>query len=107
MLFRILMLGCIPLLVSAIYVRAWPGVSTRPLLVGILGALLGLSASVVALVWTVYPALTRMSISGSSRPGPTLAQVSSGRALWAYLFAFMFSALGVWGISKIFAASRN
>jgi len=59
-LFRILMLGLIPLLVSAIYVRAWPGVTSRPLLVGILGALSGLSASLVALVWTVYPALTAM-----------------------------------------------
>lgn len=105
MLFRILILGLIPLLVSAIYVLAWPRVTFRPLLVGTLGALSGLSGSLVALVWTVYPALTVMTISGGNRPGQTLAQVSSGRAHWAYLFAVLFSALGVWGISKMFTSS--
>ncbi len=77
MLFRIVALGLIPLIVSVFYVRVWPGVAFRPTLIGSVGALIGLAASLVALVWRLWPALTRLGISRGNRPGPTLAQITS------------------------------
>ncbi len=107
MLFRIATLGLIPVVVSVIYVRAWPGVASRPILIGVLGVLVGIIAAVVALVWSVWPALTNIGISGGTRVGPTLAQVTSSRAGWAYLFAVVASILGVWLIAKLVGVPRS
>ena len=107
MLFRIVVLGLIPFLVSVIYVRSWPGVSSRPVLTGVLGAVAGIVAAVAALVWSVWPALTNVGIAGGTRSGPTLAELTSGRALWAYLFAVAASMLGVWLVTKLVGAPRS
>ena len=106
MLFRIVTLGLIPLVVSAIYVRAWPGVASRPMLTGVLGVLVGIIAAVAALVWSVWPALTNVGISGGTRSGPTLAELTSSRTLWAYLFAVITSIVGVWLVAKLVSAPR-
>ena len=107
MLFRMLALGLIPFVVSAMYVRVWPGVTSRPLFVGTVGALIGLAASLVALVWSVWPALTHMGISGGKSSGPTLAQITSGRAPWAYAIAIALSFLGMWLLTKMLGTSRS
>ena len=104
MLCRIVTLGLIPLVVSVIYVRAWPGAASRPMLTGVLGASVGIIAAAAALVWSVWPALTNVGISGGTRSGPTLAELTSGRALWAYLFAVVASILGVWLVAKLVGA---
>lgn len=106
MLFRILALGLIPIVISALYVRVWPGVASRPVLIGVVGALLGFAASLAALAWTVWPVLSRMGIAGGSRPGPTLAQLTSGRAPWAYLIAIAASFAGMWLISRVLSSAR-
>jgi hypothetical protein len=99
-LFRVVTLGLIPLVVSVIYVRAWPGVASRPMLTGALGVLVGITAALAALVWSVWPALTNVGISGGTQTGPTLAELTSSRAVWAYLFAMVASILGVWFVAK-------
>jgi hypothetical protein len=106
-LFRIVALGLIPLVVSALYVRVWPGVASRPVLIGTVGTLIGLTASLVALVWSVWPALTHLGVAGSNRPGPTLGQVTSGRAIWAYLIAIAVSFMGMWLLTRLLGPSRS
>jgi hypothetical protein len=105
--FRIVTLGLIPLAVSVIYVRAWPGVASRQMLTGVLGVLVGIVAAVAALVWSVWPALTNVGISGGTGSGPTLAEITSSRALWAYLFAVVASILGMWLVAKLVGATRS
>ena len=107
MLFRIVALGLIPLVVSVLYVRVWPGVASRPVLIGTVGALIGLTASLVALAWSVWPAMTHMGIVGGNRPGPTLGQVTSGRAPWAYLIAIAASFMGMWLLTRLVGTSRS
>ena len=107
MLFRIIALTLIPVGVSVIYVRAWPGVASRPMLTGVLGVLVGTIAAVAVLVWSVWPALTKIGISGGTQTGPTLAQITSGRAVWAYLFAVVASILGVWLAAKLVGVPRS
>ena len=106
MLFRVVTLGLIPLVVSVIYVRAWPGVASRQMLTGVLGVLVGVIAAVAALVWSVWPALTNVGISGGTGSGPTLAELTSSRALWAYLFAVVASILGMWLVAKLVGGPR-
>jgi hypothetical protein len=106
-LFRIVTLGLIPLVVSVIYVRAWPGVASRSMFTGVLGVLVGIMAAVAAFIWSVWPALTNVGISGGTRSGPTLAELTSSRALWAYLFAVVASILGIWLVAKVVGAQRS
>jgi hypothetical protein len=106
-LFRIVALGLIPLVVSLLYVRVWPGVAARPVLVGTVGALIGLISSLVALAWSVWPALTHMGIAGGNRPGPPLGQVTGGRAPWAYLIAIAASFIGMWLLTRLLGTSRS
>lgn len=107
MLFRIVTLGLIPLVVSVIYVRAWPGVASRQLFTGVLGVLLGIIAAAAALAWSVWPALTNVGISGGTGPGPTLAELTSSRALWAHLFAAVASILGMWLVAKLVGGPKS
>lgn len=107
MLFRIFTLGLIPVVVAVIYVQAWPGVASRQMLTGVVGALIGIVAAVAALIWSVWPALTNVGISGGTGSGPTLAAITSSRALWAYLFAVLASISGMWLVAKLVGATRS
>ena len=71
------------------------------MLTGALGVLVGIIAAVAALVWSVWPALNNVGISGGTPTGPTLAELTSSRAVWAYLFAVLASILGVWLVAKL------
>jgi hypothetical protein len=106
-LFRIAALGLIPVVVSVIYIRGWPGVVSRPILTGVLGVLVGVIAAAAALVWSIWPVLTNIGISGGTQSGPTLAQLTSSRAVWAYLFVVVASILGVWFIAKLVGVPRS
>jgi hypothetical protein len=105
--FRIVTLGLIPLVVCVIYVRAWPGVASRQMLTGVFGLLVGIIAAMAALVWSVWPALTNVGITGGTGSGPTLAEITSSRAPWAYLFAVVASILGIWLVAKLVGAPRS
>jgi hypothetical protein len=89
-----------PVAISVTCVLAWPHLSGRPILLGVIGSLVGLVFACAALYWVTLP-LQNIGVSGSTSPGPSPNQIFAPRVLVGLLCVAAATAVLLWITAKI------
>jgi hypothetical protein len=89
-----------PILISVAYVFGWPRASRRPVLLSVVGSVVGLAFACVALYWVTLP-LQYIGVSGGGSPGPSPDQMFAARAFFGLLCVAVATAVSLWVVARI------
>jgi hypothetical protein len=92
----------LPIVASALYVAAWPGVAVRPVVTAAIGAVIGIVGAAVCIYWAALP-LTKLGIASGSSGGDSLWQLLGARLLVAAALTVGITVFAVWATSRAFA----